>query len=65
MTKEDKAKFQAAVVRCRELEREMEVSIQGLNESVEALKQEVVIKLASGYQKAKVKCGRFRLFKRY
>jgi hypothetical protein len=55
MTKEDKAKFQATVARCRELEREMEISMQELNEGLETLKQEVIIKLAQGYQKVKSK----------
>lgn len=53
MTKEDEAKFKRTVACCRTLEHEINLSIRELNDGLDILKQQMIIKLADDYRQAK------------
>lgn len=52
MTKEDEVKFSKTVACCRTLEYEINLSICELNDGLELLKQQTIIKLANDYRQA-------------
>ena len=52
ITKEDEAKFSKTVACCRTLEYEINLSICELNDGLELLKQQTIIKLTNDYRQA-------------